>query len=89
MKKLIRNELGYSMVLVIMLIFFVSIIGLSLINLNANSMKISKNEEIDQAVYYIAEAGLNVKIAKLIEMADDAYSDTEREYAEKRRIRAL
>lgn len=57
---LLKNETGSTLVIVIMLLFFMSIVGFSLLTLNSNSMKLSKNEENYQAVYYIAEAGLTV-----------------------------
>ncbi|MGE7983192.1 hypothetical protein [Solibacillus sp. NPDC093137] len=55
----IRQEYGYSMLLVIFTVVFISVICLSLLTINTNSLKTSKNEEVDQTVYYVAEAGIN------------------------------
>lgn len=65
--KQLRQAHGYSMLLTIFAIVLISVIGLGLLTMNANSLKTSKNEAVDQSVYYIAEAGLNLEKAKLIE----------------------
>lgn len=72
MLHLLKNERGYTMLIVIMLLFFVSITAISLLTMNVNSLKTSKNDEIDQSVYYIAEGGLNVKSDQILEFANDA-----------------
>lgn len=61
--KLLRQEQGYAMLLVILTTVLISVISLGLLTMNVNSVKTSKNEEVDQAVFYIAEAGIN--LAKL------------------------
>ena len=60
MKKYTTNENGYTLVLSVFLILFVSIIGISLLRISANSLNQVDHERTDQAVYYIAEAGLTI-----------------------------
>lgn len=68
--KHLRQEHGYSMLLAIVVIVLISVIGLGLLTMNTNSLKASKNETVDQSIYYIAEAGLNLEKAKLLEELD-------------------
>ncbi|OBW53505.1 hypothetical protein A9986_15145 [Solibacillus silvestris] len=75
MKK-IQQEHGYTLIIVTFAVVLISVIGLGLLTINANSLLTSKNEKVDQSVYYIAEAGLNVKIEKLLELSDLAYEST-------------
>lgn len=61
--KYLQKEQGYSLLIVIFSVVLISVIGLSLLTINFNSIKTSKNEEVDQAVFYIAEAGINYHVA--------------------------
>lgn len=61
MKKFIFNEKGFSFLMVFFTMILISILGIGLISVSANSLKTSTNERNDQSVYYIAEAGLAVK----------------------------
>lgn len=63
------------MLLTVFAIVLISVIGLSLLTMNVNSLKTSKNEAVDQSVYYIAEAGLNLEKANLIEELNGINSD--------------
>lgn len=53
------NERGFSLLIVFFTIVLISILGIGILSISANSLNTSKNERIDQSVYYIAEAGLN------------------------------
>lgn len=64
--KRLRNENGYSLLLVFFVLMFISIAGISLLTVSANSLKTSSNERTDQSIYYIAEAGLNFKKAEML-----------------------
>lgn len=64
--KRLRNENGYSLLLVFFVLMFISIAGISLLTVSANSLKTSSNERKDQTIYYIAEAGLNLKKAEML-----------------------
>ncbi|WP_079523909.1 hypothetical protein [Solibacillus isronensis] len=70
--KNIRQEHGYTMIIVVFAIVLISVIGLGLLTINANSLLTSKNEKVDQSVYYIAEGGLNVQTVKIMEFVDFA-----------------
>lgn len=78
--KYLRQEMGYSMLLVILTILLISILGLSLLTINANSLKTSKNEETDQAVFYIAEAGINYYVEEINSLIDSVYYKTLADY---------
>lgn len=71
---MIKPERGYSLLLVLMTIVLVSVIGLSLFSISANSLKISAHERVDQSVFYIAEAGINYKDARLNYLIETAYN---------------
>ena len=64
MFKYLKQEKGYSLLLVILAIAFLSVLGIMLLTLTANSLKISTSERDDQSVFYIAEGGLNSTKAK-------------------------
>ena len=68
------NNKGYSLLLTILTIFLVSIIGLSLLTITANSNKITTHERQDQSVYYIAEAGINLEKAKITDILTELYN---------------
>lgn len=74
--KHVQQEHGYAMLIAIFTTVLISVIGLGLLTMNVHSLITSKNEEVDQSVYYVAEAGLNVKMAELISIADNAYLET-------------
>lgn len=57
-KFLYKTEHGFTLVGVLMVLIVLSILGLSIMMITANSVKISAGERDDQSVYYIAEAGL-------------------------------
>ena len=56
---MIKVRCGYSLIISFFLIIFISIISLSLLSTSTNTLKTSANEEVDQSVYYITEAGIN------------------------------
>ncbi len=74
--KLLRQEQGYAMLLVILTTVLISVISLGLLTMNVNSVKTSKHEEVDQAVFYIAEAGLNYEKEQINDLITDAYIET-------------
>ena len=56
---LLKNEHGYTFLLVFFTIILISVLGLSILKVSSNTLKTSDHERDDQSVYYIAEAGLN------------------------------
>ncbi|MFK4997575.1 pilus assembly PilX N-terminal domain-containing protein [Bacillus sp. N9] len=61
----IRNETGYSLVSVLLLIVLLSVLGVGLVTMTTTSMKITAGERSDQSAYYIAEACLTVEMAEV------------------------
>ncbi len=63
MSKQIKNQRGSALALALFLVVIISILGISLLSVSSNSLKQVDYERKDQAVFYIAEAGMN--LAKL------------------------
>jgi hypothetical protein len=57
LKKLITNENGIALVVVLMVLVVTSIMGVTLLELSSNSIKKSSVESNYQSTYYIAESG--------------------------------
>ncbi|WP_332649391.1 DUF7305 domain-containing protein [Lysinibacillus sp. 54212] len=68
------NSKGYALYLTILTIFLISILGLSLLTVTANSNKTTVNERYDQSIYYIAEAGINLEKSKISEVLNELYT---------------
>lgn len=60
-----NRESGYMLVGVLLAITILAVVGTSLVILTTNSVKTSSAERDNQAVYYIAEAGLNHKLKQI------------------------
>lgn len=78
--KHLRQDNGYAMLLVIFTTALISVIGLGLLTMNVNSLKTSKYEEVNQAIFYIAEAGLNYEKEEINELITNAYVETGKEH---------
>ncbi|MBX8943780.1 hypothetical protein [Lysinibacillus sp. K60] len=63
MSKQIKNQRGSALALALFLVVIISILGISLLSVSSNSLKQVDYERKDQAVFYIAEAGMS--LAKL------------------------
>lgn len=79
-EKNLLNDEGFSFLLVFLTIVLVTILGLGLLAVSSNSLKLSKHEREDQSIYYIAEAGVNYEKAILLEKANEAYQSAKAEY---------
>ncbi|VEI07934.1 pilus assembly PilX N-terminal domain-containing protein [Kurthia zopfii] len=75
MKKL-KNEQGYALAIAVLVITILSILGISLMTTTGNSKKMANKEQENQAAYYIAEAGLNLKKAEIKKAADQFRKET-------------
>src|SRR5699024_1554858 len=60
-----KNEQGYSLIGVLLIITIVAIVDVSLAGITLQSVKTSTKERDNQAVYYIAEAGMEYVIHQL------------------------
>lgn len=79
-KSCLKNEYGNSLVITLFVVVLISVLGLSLVTITSNTLKISTNERSDQAIYYIAEAGLVERRAALTKDINNAYSTALDEY---------
>lgn len=76
----IINEKGYTLVIVLMVLVVMSVLGIGLMTTTANTMKLADSERIDQATYYIAEAGLVQKREELNRKIDEAFKTINETY---------
>lgn len=60
-----KNEKGYTLVIVLMMMMVFSILGMSVIAMSTNSVNMSSGERQDQAVYYIAESGVTTRMSEI------------------------
>lgn len=72
--KRLNHDHGFALVGVLLVIVLVTTIGLALMPLANNSLKSSQMNEEYQSTFYIAEAGMNMKIAEIEEKAREAYA---------------
>lgn len=64
-KIVIKNNLGFTLVGVLMVLVVISVLGLSILMTTSNFVKISAGERDDQSVFYIAEAGITEKVYEI------------------------
>lgn len=75
------NNAGFALVGVLLVIVLVAGIGMTLIPLASNSMKMSSIDQQEKSAFYIAEAGMTVKMAEIKEQIADVYEETTDERA--------
>lgn len=80
MKSILKNNDGYSIMMTFLIIILLSVLGISLLTVSANSLKTSSNEQIYQSAYYAAEAGLNTEKVRLYNYIDEAYEFVVEDY---------
>ncbi|SOB93919.1 Tfp pilus assembly protein PilX [Ureibacillus xyleni] len=73
--KYLKNQDGFSMVIALMTLVLLSIIGISMFSISNNTTKASERERDDQAVYYIAEAGLVNARAEFKDIVNSEYNN--------------
>lgn len=71
-----KNENGYTLVTVLMIIMVFSVLGLSLMATSMNSVKMSAGEREDQSAFYIAEAALNTEKILIEDKINEAYNNS-------------
>lgn len=72
MRKYVKSNDGYALVIALLVITVVTVLGLGILTTTSSSKKLSEEESKDQTAYYIAEAGLNQKKEEL-KIAKDVY----------------
>ncbi|TFD99556.1 polymer-forming cytoskeletal protein [Jeotgalibacillus sp. R-1-5s-1] len=80
MKRYANNQEGYSLLLTIFAVTFISIIAVSILSFTSMTTSVSVNERDHQSSYYIAEAGLVEKRAELNAIAANAYQEVKAQY---------
>ncbi|MEB7772788.1 pilus assembly PilX N-terminal domain-containing protein [Kurthia gibsonii] len=68
MRKYVKSNDGYALVIALLVITVVTVLGLGILTTTSSSKKLSEEESKDQTAYYIAEAGLNQKKEELKEI---------------------
>lgn len=76
MKVRLNNQNGSTLIISVFLVLIISIIGFSLLRVSANSLQLVDHERKDQAIYYIAEAGLNIAKVDIEDKIAKAYQAT-------------
>ena len=71
-----NNEKGYALLVSILSIVLIGIIGISLFSITTVTHSQSTHERKDQSIFYIAEAGLNIKEARIKKLIDQAFNDS-------------
>ncbi|WP_088033202.1 pilus assembly PilX N-terminal domain-containing protein [Evansella clarkii] len=66
MKKVINNEKGIALIAVLLMITVISILAIALMGVTATNVKLSSGERDYQSAYYIAEAGVNLKMQEIL-----------------------
>ncbi|OCA87682.1 hypothetical protein A8F94_07450 [Bacillus sp. FJAT-27225] len=74
--RLLKNENGMALGIVLMIFVVVSILGLSMLGMAANNMKMGTGERDKQSAYYIAEAGITAKMAEIDSVIKRVYGRT-------------
>ncbi|WP_107838194.1 pilus assembly PilX N-terminal domain-containing protein [Metasolibacillus meyeri] len=73
-----NNEKGYTLIIVVLVIALISILGLGLMTLTANTLNTTKHERDDQSLFYIAEAGINIEKSNIEQIVYESYVNTMR-----------
>lgn len=59
MRRIIKEEKGFTLIIAIFALSLLSIFSIAIINVSASNYKMTKVDSKNQAAYYIAEAGVN------------------------------
>lgn len=62
-----QNEKGFTLVVVLMVLVVLSVLTTAIIGVAANNSSLTRGERDDQSTFYIAEAGLNKRLAEIEE----------------------
>lgn len=87
MNKIVMNERGFSLVIVLFTLVIITVLGVSILTLNSNSLNISQKEQVDQSAFYIAESGLTYRLLEIESEVNHAYSQFINDFNEANSIR--
>ncbi|MBS4177850.1 DUF7305 domain-containing protein [Lederbergia citrea] len=79
-RKQLANESGGSLVFVLLVLVMFTILGMSLLALGINNVKMSAGERKDQSTYYIAEAGIVQSMSDIKKGVREIKAKTENEF---------
>jgi hypothetical protein len=71
-----KNERGHALFLVILTIVFISVVGMGLLTVTANSNKTTVHERQNQSLYYVAEAGINITKSNVLEQLNQLVDES-------------
>ncbi|MFJ7936428.1 PilX N-terminal domain-containing pilus assembly protein [Sporosarcina sp. NPDC096371] len=74
------NDRGFTLLGVLMVLVVLSVLGLSIMMITSNSVRISAGERDDQAVFYIAEAGVVETAYDINEDVSEAFEEVKNTY---------
>ncbi|RKL65920.1 hypothetical protein CR203_17765 [Salipaludibacillus neizhouensis] len=74
--KKLNNENGMALVLVLLLVMIFSVLTLGVIGVTSSNLTLTTGERDHQSSYYIAEAGINVRMQEIEEAIIKAYKET-------------
>lgn len=69
------NNNGFTLVSVLIVLVVLSVLGLSILMITSNSVKLSVGERDDQSVFYIAEAGIVERVYDIDKNVADAFGE--------------
>lgn len=73
--KFIKNHQGYALFLTILVLMLASVIGISLLTITSNTNKTTIHERENQALFYIAEAGVNLEKSNVLKVLKELDGD--------------
>lgn len=73
------NERGYSLLITMLALVLLTILGLSILTVSGNTLKLTTNENMDQAAYYIAEAVVVEERTRIINIIEENSEEIESE----------
>ena len=74
--KYIKKEEGFVLITILMIFVIVSILGIGLLSVSTSNFRQTGSERDFQAVYYIAEAGINQAIYDIGKKVDEISDET-------------
>lgn len=75
-----KNSSGFTLVGVLMVLVVLSVLGMSILIITSNLMKISAGERDDQSAFYVAEAGVVEKTYDINEKVNQAFNTIKTKY---------
>jgi|GEM_PF-1297056 len=65
-----QNEQGIALIMVLLILIVISLLGMTIIGIALNNLKMSTSERTHQSAYYIAESGINLTLDRIYERVE-------------------